>query len=179
LGLAAGLVLSALCLLLYRWVHPDLSAERIRYATGYFLTVGALLGVLSGWLGGLNVVLWSILDPMLWRVAGLIPATAERIDASWVRRLDGIMGQVLAQTGGVLRFVIVRFFMPRLAGGLDRFNSAVDRFRLVKPGRVMTSQLMSYAALSHYVRPVWLFFYVVYGLVALAIMVLLGVPFIR
>jgi hypothetical protein len=178
-GLGAGLALSSLCLLLYRWVHADLAGDRLGYATVYFMAVGVLLGLLSGWLGGLNAVLWGILDPVMWKTAGLIPATAERIDAVWVGRLDSLMDRILSQTRGIIRFIIVRLFMPRIESGLDRFNSAVDRFRLARPGRVMTSQMMSYAALSQFVRPVWFFFYAAYGVVALAFMIFLGVPFIR
>jgi hypothetical protein len=151
----------------------------LRYANVYFPVVGVLLGLLAGWLGGLNAVLWGLVDPVLWRTAGLIPATAGRIDAAWIGRMDDVMGRVLSQTRGLIRFLILRFFLPRLAGGLERFNEAVDRYRLVKPGRVMTSQVMSYAALSQYVRPIWYFFYAAYAVVALAFMVFLGVPFIR
>ena len=178
LGLAAGLFLAGVSFLLFRFTHDLSDPVRSRAVLSYFLAIGVLLGSLSGWLGGLNAVLWSIVDPVLWSTAGILPATAERIDAAWLGRLEGLMERVLLQTRGIVRFLVLKFFMPRLRSGLDRYNSAVERYRLKKPGRVLTSQMMSYAALSLFIRPLWIFFYVAYGVVALAFMVFLGVPFL-
>jgi hypothetical protein len=178
LGLAAGVLFSAAVLALYRATHTLADPQRVTYVGRYFLTVGALLGLLGGWMGGLHAVLWSILEPVLWRTAGFLPAVTGRIDAAWVRRLSEVMDRVMQQTGFVLRALIRRIFMPGLRGW-ERYNEAVEAARRKDPQRVSTPQGLSYAALSLFIRPVWVFFYLAYIILTAGFLVFLGVPFLR
>jgi hypothetical protein len=138
-----------------------------------------MLGGLGGWVVGLHVALWRILDPVLWKTAGILPATAGRIDAVWTGRLESVVLGLLQRTKGIARWLILRIVFPRIRTELDKYEQAVERYRLKQPGRILSSQMLSYAALSHFLRPIWFFFYVAYGVMFLGWVVFLGIPFIR
>ena len=115
----------------------------------------------------------------MWRLAGLLPAAAGRIDELWLGRLESLMDQLLGQTKGVLRALLILLFLPRLRSGLDRFNMAADRYRLKKAGGVLTSQNASFAALEMFVQPLWYFFYAAYAILFLGFVLFLGIPFLK
>ena len=177
-GLGVGLCLAGAVGVLYRAVHsgePNLHPGHVML---YLSIVGTVMGTLGGWCLALHMVLSDLLTSLFLRVCELVPMPASVVGKEWAEKMETFFREILKPMPGFLRKLAEWFFILRFED-YGRINRALDKAKQTHPGDKFSPQWMGMVVLHYLLEPLWIFFYVVYGILFFISCVFMSFAFFR
>lgn len=176
LGLGIGLCLAGAVALLHQALHPATTGPGTPVL--YFLVVGFVMGFIGGWILSIQTILGNLLASLFMKVAELVPLPAQVVGEEWAKKMETFFKEILKPFPAFFR-KFVEFFLVTRFDDLDRMNRALDKAKKKGQDQGRAHQWALMVILHYLLEPLWLLFYVVYGILLLLSCAMWSFPFFR
>jgi hypothetical protein len=178
LGAAVGLCLAGGTAILYQAVHTSGTGDSAGSVTVYFLTVGFLLGLLSGWALALKTVFSNALGFLFVKIAEGVPVPESPVGTEWSRKMEGIFREALQPMPPLFRR-FVNYFMVSRFHQVEKINRFMEKAGIQEGLSSPPPDWRTKTALRFFLRPLRAFFNVVHAILFLVCCFFWALPFFR
>lgn len=178
LGLGIGLCLAGAVGLLYQAVHSGQPNFSARHGLVYLFVVGGVMGIIGGWILSLQMILENLLAALFMKIADLVPMPAQVVGEEWAKKMEAFFREIIQPFPGFVRKFIEWIFILRFED-YGRINRALDKAKRKKHGQGTTTRWMLLVILHYLLEPLWVFFYIAYGILLLLSCILWCLAFFR
>ncbi|GEM_PF-3203874 len=176
LGLGIGLCLAGAVGMIYQAVHSGQPNFPAGHGLAYLFVVGGVLGIIGGWILSLQMILENLLAALFMKVAGLVPMPAQAVGEEWAKKMESFFREIIQPFPGFFRKFIEWIFILRFED-YARINRALDKAKQKKHDQGTTTQWVLMVVLHYLLEPLWVFFYIAYGILLLLSIILWSLAF--
>jgi len=175
LGLGIGLCLAGAVGLIYQAFH---SGQPVGHTLVYLFVVGGVMGIVGGWILSLQMILENLLAALFMKIADLVPMPAQVVGEEWAKKMETFFREIIQPFPGFIRKFIEWIFILRFED-YGRINRALDKAKQKKHDQGTTTQWVLMVILHYLLEPLWIFFYIAYGILLLLSLILWSLAFFR
>lgn len=175
LGFGIGLCLAGAVGLIYEMVH---SGKPVGHGLIYLFIVGGLMGIVGGWILALQMILENLLAALFMKIADLVPLPAQEVGEEWAKKMEDFFREVIVPFPGFIRKFIEWIFILRFED-YARINRALNKAKNKKHDQQPTHRWVLLVILHYMLEPLWVFFYIAYGILLLLSVILWSLAFFR
>jgi hypothetical protein len=175
LGIGLGLCLAGAVGLVYQAVH---SGQPVGHTLIYLFVVGGVMGIIGGWILSLQMILENLLAALFLKVADLVPLPAQAVGEEWAKKMEELFRGIIQPFPAFFRKFIEWIFILRFED-YARINRALDNAKRKGHTERPTTHWALMVILHYLLEPLWVFFYIGYGILLILSLILWSLAFFR
>jgi hypothetical protein len=120
----------------------------------------------------------NLLTSLFLKVADLVPLPAQAVGEEWAKKMETFFREIIKPFPGIFRKFIEWIFILRFED-YGRINRALDKAKRKGHTEKTTTQWALMVILHYLLEPLWVFFYIAYGILLILSLILWSLTFFR